>query len=128
MTTQAVVTVTMRPVASTAVAARRFVELSGGRVQQVSNLTTSDAVGVSQQASEAANDDIAIPVALLQGIVEVEAGAAVSQDAEVGSDTQGRAITPVANGPIYGRAITAAAGAGEIIQVLMLSGQARVQT
>lgn len=129
MTTQAVETVTMTPVASTAIRARRFVELTAaGLVQEVSNAATSDAIGVSQQASLASNDDIAIPIALLKGIVEVEAGAAVVRGANVGSDTQGRAITPAINGPIYGKALKAASAAGEIIEVFMLSGAARDAT
>ena len=126
MTTQAVETVTMTPVASTAIRNRRFVELtSAGLIQEVSGLT-NDAIGVSQQASLATNDDIAIPVALLKGIVEVEAGAAVNRGANVGSDTEGRAIDPAAGGPIYGKAMKAASAAGEIIEVFMISGAARV--
>lgn len=128
MTTQAVETVTMTPVASTAIRTRRFVELTAaGLVQEVSAIA-NDAIGVSQQASAASNDDTAIPVALLKGIVEVEAGAGVTRGNNVGSDSQGRAVTPApaSGSPIYGKALKTASAAGEIIEVMMISGAARV--
>jgi hypothetical protein len=49
-------------------------------------------------------------------IARVEAGAAVAALAEVESDSVGRAVT-LASGAVQGRALTAAAAAGDIIEV-----------
>lgn len=49
------------------------------------------------------------------GIYEIEAGAAVSYGDRIQTDAQGRAITAVATGYPVGRALQAAANAGERI-------------
>lgn len=51
------------------------------------------------------------------GIAVVEAGGAVATGDEVGSDAQGCAVTGAAK--VAGTALTAAAGAGETIRVLL---------
>lgn len=74
--------------------------------------------GVS--ASESLADGDAIAMSLPLGINKVEAGAAVSDGAQVTTDSTGRVITHVsgAGGWIAGFALDAAGGAGEIIRVL----------
>lgn len=123
MATQNIATVTFDPV-SAAVAVRRFVELdASGDVQQVGT-AGNEATGVSAQTS-AADNTVAIPVAIYNGgIMEVEAGAAVAINADVTSDTTGRAITSASGNAINGKALTAASAAGEIIEVLLTKGAA----
>lgn len=55
-------------------------------------------------------------------VAKVEAGAAVAKGDSIASDNQGRAITAVSgvNNWTMGTAMDAAAGAGEIIRVLMV--------
>lgn len=108
---------TLTPVA-TAVAQLRFVSFdSNGTV----GLTGSgvDAIGISLEAS-AADTQVAIPVALLDGaILEIESGAAVAVGDRVMSDATGRAITATgATARVLGFATTASSAAGEFISII----------
>lgn len=107
-------------VAGAAIAANRFVKVSGGKVIQAA-AATDEAVGVSLD-SAAADLDV-LPCAKYDGgIVEVEAGAAVSAGADVTSDTVGRAVAAGTGNAINGWALSAAGAAGEFIKVLLVKG------
>lgn len=54
-------------------------------------------------------------------VSKVSAGAAVAQGALVASDGNGQGITAVSGNYIAGRALTAAAGAGELISVWLFN-------
>ena len=96
---------------SEAVARRRFVKLdSNGKALQTG--AGEAAIGVSGTDSTAADQVLDI----LDGIVIVEAGAAVAIGVAVQSDALGRATTRT-NGVALGIALTASAAAGEMISV-----------
>lgn len=97
--------------AGAAVARRRFVKIdsTGKGVQAAAGQAV---VGASSQPTTAAGQVLEI----YDGIVIVEAGAAVASGVEVESDAQGRAILKN-TGIKAGYAITAAAAAGELISV-----------
>lgn len=116
-TYQAVSTVSR--VAGSAISIYRFVAFASGDSKY-------DHVGSAQarmdgiSAEGVAADGDVFPMVLPNGaIVKVEAGAAVSVGATVASDSSGRAITAVdsAGNWTAGIALTAAAAAGEIIEI-----------
>ena len=79
-----------------------------------------DGVATESQATVGGS----LPIAAMKGgsIVKVEAGAAISINATVASDSSGRAITAVTGAGNWeaGKALDAAGGAGEIIRVQVL--------
>lgn len=97
----------------------KFVALSSGQV--VLNTTAGGScAGVLITPADAQGK--AVEVASGPGqIVKVLAGDAVSQDAKVQSDATGRAIAAASGDHVQGTALTAASGAGELIEVLLLS-------
>lgn len=97
----------------------KFVALSSGQV--VLNTTAGGScAGVLITPADAAGK--AVEVASGPGqIVKVIAGALVAVDAKVQSDALGRAITAASGDHVQGTALTAASGAGELIEVLLLS-------
>ena len=109
--------VTMTPV-SGAVRQKRFVEMNGSEIQEVSS-SGGDAVGVASEAS-AASDQAVINMALLDGAkITVVSGAAVVAGVRVMSDDQGRAITATgATARVLGVALSASGAAGEEITIL----------
>lgn len=116
-TYQAVQTVSR--VAGSAISIYRFVAFASGDSKY-------DHVGSAQarmdgiSAEGVAADGDVFPMVLPNGaIVKVEAGDVVSVGATVASDSSGRAITAVstANNWTAGIALTAAAAAGEIIEI-----------
>lgn len=116
MANQALNSVTMVP-GGAAIARLRFIEVSGGAVQQVGT-AGGNAVGISAVESEL-NSATAIPVVIFNGgIADVEAGAAVSAGVDVASDNQGRAIPATAGSRILGTAVTSSTAAGTIIEVV----------
>ncbi len=74
-----------------------------------------NALGATRSA---AASGAAVPVDVI-GTTVVEAGAAVAAGAAVESDAQGRAV-PQSTGVVVGRALQAAAGPGELIEVLLI--------
>ena len=100
-------------VASAAVSAERFVTQSGG-------YPAADGVafGVTRTSAAQAGDLLPVDV---QGTSIVEAGAAISLDAALMADAQGRVVplTVGSKSPVA-RALGAAAGAGERIEVLLV--------
>jgi len=106
-------------IAGSAVPIYRYVTVAAdGKVDLTStNLLSVD--GCSGDAAAADGD--ALTVVLPAGIMKMEAGAAVTRGAAQMSDGTGRTIDLVAGASKYitGVALDAAAGAGEIIRVLM---------
>lgn len=96
----------------------RMAVFSSGKL--IINTTSGGVVsGVLIETVDAA--DKAVGMALPDGgIVKIEAGAAVSQDANIMSDTSGRAIAATATNNIMGVALEAASAAGEIIAVQLM--------
>ena len=77
---------------------------------------TDQPLGVIKQGVAAAG--LGCPVQV-NGVTRVEAGAAITRGAQVGTDTVGRAIAAVSTAGILGIALESAAGAGEIISVAL---------
>lgn len=98
-----------------AIARRRFVKIdSNERVVQVA-ANTDEIVGVSSQPCQKAGEVAEI----YDGIVMVEAGAAITPGTAVMADANGRAIPYVAGTGVIkaGKAVTKAGGAGELLSV-----------
>ena len=92
----------------------RIMALSSGQVVRQTS-SAGDSVGVLQNNPSAQGDAAEVAYA---GQVKIVAGAAVAQDAQVMSDTTGRAITAAtATNKILGRARKAVAAAGELLEV-----------
>ena len=123
MATEALRAVTL--VAGAVVAQRRFVTInsSGLAIQATAN---DDAVGVSLSAAAVSGDSI--PVALMEGIAEVESGAAVTIGDAIKNDATGRAIsmTATVTDVQIGYALEAAGAAGEFITVLLSKKAANI--
>ncbi len=97
-----------------AVARNRFVSVANDKAIQAT--ASTKIVGVSMNevtADELTKNDRIVEIA--DGLMIVEAGAAVASGASVASDASGRAITAADNG--IGVAITAATEAGQLITV-----------
>lgn len=105
--------------ASGALAIYRFLSLSSGKAALSG--AGANMVGVSAQEALVADEPMA--VAELSGVMKVEAGAVVAQDADVASDATGRAVTAVATDTVAGSALDAAGAAGEIIRVVLTKRQ-----
>ena len=116
-TYQAVSTVSR--VAGSAITIYRFVAFSSAD-SKYDHVGTAQARIDGISAEGVAADGDVFPMVVPNGaIVKVEAGAAVTLGGLVGSDTSGRAIDAVstANNWTAGIALTAAAAAGEIIEI-----------
>lgn len=116
-TYQAVQTVSR--VAGSAISIYRFVAFASGD-SKYDHVGTAQARMDGISAEGVAADGDVFPMVLPNGaIVKVEAGNAVSVGATVASDSSGRAITAVdsAGNWTAGIALTAAAAAGEIIEI-----------
>lgn len=106
-------TLTLTVVANAAVSAERFVTQSGGYP-----VAGGVAFGVTRTSAAQAGDLLPVDV---QGTSIVEAGAAISLDAALMVDAQGRVVplTVGSKSPVA-RALGAAAAAGERIEVLLV--------
>lgn len=93
------------------VARRRFVKINASE-QGVQAGAGDAVVGASSQPTTAAGEVLEI----YDGIVMVEAGAAVTAGTDVQSDADGKAITKD-TGAKAGYAITSAGAAGELVSV-----------
>ena len=91
----------------------KIMALSSGKVVLQTDVTVSS-TGVLLNNPDAADQAAEVAYA---GQVKIVAGAAVSLDALVQSDTVGRAITAVALSRVIGRARSAVAAAGELLEV-----------
>lgn len=95
----------------------RFVKVTAtGKAQQT--VAGESAIGVRQNTPNL-NEAMTI---VGDGIVIVEAGAAVTAGDFVGSDATGRAVTAAAGQYINGRAMETASGAGILIAVYLSDG------
>lgn len=107
--------------ATTAITKLRFVKLSGDQAVAAVTAVTDQAIGVAKvdiSASEfAAGKATAVQVL---GVAWVEAAAAITRFDFVAPSTNGRAQTCVATQFAMGKALKAAANAGDWIPVLLL--------
>ena len=101
-------TCTISVLCTAAITVRRFVSLAGAHT----------AAGAWSPGVSELNCDPGLQATVnTSGVILVEAGAAVAAGAQVESDAQGRAIT-LASGAANGRALDAAAAAGDVIRIL----------
>lgn len=100
---------------ATVIEAGRFVKFDSNG-QGIRAVADDYADGISAEAT-ADGETRPISYAELQGTLKVTAGAAVSAGAIVRSDAQGRAIPHSGSGARLGRAKTAAAAAGDTIEI-----------
>jgi len=98
-----------------AVARRRFVKIDANEKGVQAAANTDAIVGASSQPTEKAGEVLEI----YDGIVMVEAGAAITAGSAVMSDAQGRAVPFTAgSGALQaGVAMTNAGGAGELVSI-----------
>jgi hypothetical protein len=100
------------PVAAAgALTPQRFVTYAGAQAGNGANT-----MGVARTAAVNAGDQVPVDVI---GTAPVEAGAAIAAGAQVQSDANGRAITWAA-GPVVGRALQAAVGVGDFVEILLI--------
>jgi len=101
--------------AGAAIAPRRIVKFDAAANTVIQSAAATDLhIGVYQgEVAAKAGEDAAIGV---DGIVEVEAGAAITQGATLTSDAQGRAVTAATGNHAWGTALGSAAGAGAVIK------------
>ena len=106
--------------ATTAITKLRFVKISGDQTVAAVAAITDRALGVAKvdisAAEFAAGKGTAVQVL---GVAWVEAAAAISLDALVAPSANGRAQTAVSTQFVAGRALKAAANAGDWIPVLL---------
>lgn len=94
-----------------------------GKVAQASNALVMIAGILTDGVADGSSATAGVSVAIA-GIAKCEAGAAISQGDALTSDGSGRAVAAGAPGDnIVGRALTGAAGIGEIFEVLVVQGQ-----
>lgn len=101
--------------ASAAITRRRFVSFTASNfvcTQVAATSTVADGVATEAQATVGGALEVQT-----DGIALVEAGAAVAAGVQVGSDASGRAILAATGVVSHGKSLTAAAAAGEMIQV-----------
>ncbi len=102
---------TLTVTAAAALSAHRFVTATGAVPSANGNT-----LGVTRSPAGAAGD--LVPVDAV-GTTMVEASAAISAGAAVATTSDGRAVT-FSTGVVAGRALTAASGAGVLIEVLLI--------
>lgn len=115
--------ISMQPAAAALVRARRFVALgTAGTISEagdgvdVAGVALEESPNSSTAGVDAQQAAAAISVGLIDGSkIEIEAGEAIAIGDDIASDSQGRAKTSASGDYIQGKALTAAAAAGEII-------------
>lgn len=106
--------------ASAALTKHRFVKLSGNQTVAPAAAVTDVCIGVvSTDVSAAEVTSGKTFKVQAEGVAWVEAAAAITQGAAVGPSANGRAQTAVATQFPLGRALKAAANAGDLIPVLL---------
>lgn len=110
MSQQNIAVLTLTAQASGSVAEHRFVTYAGAQAGADANV-----LGVNRYAVT----DAELMAVDALGTTIVEAGAAITAGDALETDASGRAITQT-NGPVVGRALQAASGAGARIEVLLL--------
>lgn len=114
--------VTLFAASGASLPAARFVVMGGSGV--TSPAVDSDADGVllepyDDTAFAAGTGSNAVPVAI-EGIVEVEASAAITLGSEVAVEADGRAKTASTGNVVVGKCVRAAGASGEFADVLLL--------
>lgn len=107
--------------AGSAVTAMRFVvRAADGQYDHVSS-AQGDADGVAAESVALQGGELPIAVLKTGSILKVVAGAALTVNAEVASDDEGRAIAAVdgAGNWVMGKTLDAATGAGEVVRVMI---------
>ncbi|MEL7168258.1 MAG: capsid cement protein [Bacteroidota bacterium] len=107
---QSIEILTLSILAASAIVQRRFVAPDGTQAGAAANT-----LGVASY--DVATGDMAAVHVL--GTTVVEAGGAVAAGAAIETDASGKAVTNAA-GPVVGRALTAAAADGDLIEVLLI--------
>jgi hypothetical protein len=106
--------------ASAALTKMRFVKLSANQTVAPVAAITDKALGVIDTDVSAAEFPLGKSVAVAcEGVAWVEAAAAITADAFVAPSANGRAQTAVTTQFVAGRALKAAAAAGDLIPVLL---------
>jgi hypothetical protein len=95
----------------------RFVEISAARTVTIANAITDIALGVLQNDPAAA--DLPASIAI-NGTTKVLSGAAITAGARVSPTADGRAQASVSTQFPRGIALETAAGANEVIEILLL--------
>lgn len=96
----------------------RFVELASDAQVDVVSAAGGDAVGVLQNDPSAAGRVATVAV---MGVTKLVAGAAVAAGDKLQAGADGRALTAASGDVVLGRALTAAAQAGDVIECLLVS-------
>jgi hypothetical protein len=102
---------TLTVIAAAALTANRFVTAVGAVPAANANV-----IGVTRSSAAGSGD--LVPVDAL-GTTMVEASAAISAGAAIATTNDGRAVT-YSTGAVVARALTAATGAGQLIEVLLI--------
>lgn len=106
---------------SATTAKQRFVKLTGDQTVAQCAAITDVVVGVCEVGATAAEVTLGKGGSIIvDGVAWVEAEAAITRGAFVGPSTSGRAQTAVSTQFIAGRALKAAAAAGDYIPVLLM--------
>ncbi len=116
-------------VANEVLVIHRFVKSVAATARTVDQSDTAGAaaLGVAQHAVSAADAASGAHVNVrLMGIAVVEAGAAVTLDDNIASDASGRAVTGVATDIQLGKALGAAAAAGDLFAVALAGPAAQI--
>lgn len=111
MSQQAIPVLVLTTVLTGTVVANRFVTQAGAQAGADAN-----ALGVARTGG-ASGERVAVDVL---GTAVVEAGAAIAAGATLKIDSSGRGITWATSGAKVGLALQAAAGAGSLIEVLLI--------
>jgi hypothetical protein len=98
-------------VADGTIAANRFVTPVAAQA-----VAEDNSLGVSRFAA-ADGENVTVDVL---GTATVEAGGAITAGDKIESDADGRAVTWSTSGPVLGRALEGASGAGKFIEVLLI--------
>jgi hypothetical protein len=108
-------------VAGSAISPFRLVKLGADDVTVLPSAAATDLlIGVCNEVGPALGERCDL---VMVGIAFVEAGAAITRGSAMTSDASGRGIaTTTAGNAVIGRALEAAAAAGDIIRVLLAPG------
>lgn len=115
MSRQNIALLALTVMATTAIAAERFVTPAGAQAGADANT-----LGVARSAAASGER---VPVDVI-GTAVVESGAAVAEGATLKSDASGRAITWATSGAKVAVALQAATAAGQFIEVLLIPNAA----
>lgn len=96
----------------------KFDTAAGTVIQAAADTDAFIGVALNDLVSVAGQE---IPVGV-SGVVQVEAGAAITQGARLSSDSVGRALTAASGDAAWGKALQSASAAGSVITAVIASG------